>query len=80
MFPGCPDHCNAERTLSKYSRNIACRRGDIFKESTKPEGSAKKEKKALTLKNSIMLLNGRQKVLNDFKTSKRTYKYLRSCS
>ena len=27
MFPGCPEHCNAEGTLSEYSRNIACRLG-----------------------------------------------------
>ena len=27
MFPGCPEHCNAEGTLCKYSRNIACRLG-----------------------------------------------------
>ena len=39
---------------------------DIFKESTKPKESAKKEKKALTLNNAIILLNGRQKVLNAF--------------
>ena len=25
MFSECPKHCNAQRTLSKYSRNIACR-------------------------------------------------------
>ena len=24
MFPGCPEHYNAEGTLSKYSRNVAC--------------------------------------------------------
>ena len=36
-----------------------------FKESTKPKQSEKK-KKALTLKNAIILLNGRQKVLNVF--------------
>ena len=23
MFPGCPEHCNIEGTLSEYSRNIA---------------------------------------------------------
>ena len=27
MFPGCPEHCNVEGTLSEYSRNIACRLG-----------------------------------------------------
>ena len=27
MFPGCPEHCNAEETLSEYSRNTACRLG-----------------------------------------------------
>ena len=41
---------------------------DIFKESTKPKESVKKEKKALTLKNPIILLNGRQKVLNAFES------------
>ena len=25
MFPGCPEHCNAEGTHGEYSRNIACR-------------------------------------------------------
>ena len=25
MFPGYPEHCNVEGTLSQYSRNIACR-------------------------------------------------------
>ena len=25
MFPGCPEHCNAEGTHSECSRNIACR-------------------------------------------------------
>ena len=29
MFPGCYEHCNAKRTLSEYSRNIACRLGSI---------------------------------------------------
>ena len=27
MFPGCPEHCNAEGTLNEYSWNIACRLG-----------------------------------------------------
>ena len=27
MFPGCLEYCNAERTLSEYSRNIAYRLG-----------------------------------------------------
>ena len=27
MFPRCPEHCNAEGTLSEYFRNIACRLG-----------------------------------------------------
>ena len=27
MFPGCLEYCNAERTLSEYSRNIAYRFG-----------------------------------------------------
>ena len=38
---------------------------DIFKESTKPEKSVKKEKK-ITLKNTIILLNGRHSILNAF--------------
>ena len=25
MFPGCPEHSNAEGTHSEYSRNIVCR-------------------------------------------------------
>ena len=29
MFPGCYENCNAKRTLSEYSRNIACRLGSI---------------------------------------------------
>ena len=41
---------------------------DIFKDSTKPKETVKKEKKALTLKNAIIVLNGRQKVLNFFKS------------
>ena len=24
MFPGCPEHCNAEGALDEYSWNIAC--------------------------------------------------------
>ena len=39
---------------------------DIFKESTKPKESIKTEKKVLTLKNAIILLNRRRKVLNAF--------------
>ena len=27
MFAGCPEHFNAEGTLSEYPRNIACRLG-----------------------------------------------------
>ena len=27
MFLGCPEHCNSEGTLNKYSRNIAYRLG-----------------------------------------------------
>ena len=30
MFPGCPEHCNAEGTHSKYSRNIVYRLGRCF--------------------------------------------------
>ena len=41
---------------------------DIFRESTKPNESVKKEKKALTFENAIILFNGRQKVLNDFES------------
>ena len=29
MFPGCPEHCNVEGTLSEYSWNIACRLGVV---------------------------------------------------
>ena len=28
MFPGCPEHCNTEGTLSEYSQNIACLLGN----------------------------------------------------
>ena len=28
MFPGCPEHCNGEGTLSEYSRNTACQMGN----------------------------------------------------
>ena len=28
MYPGSPEHCNAEGTISEYSRNIACRLGN----------------------------------------------------
>ena len=53
----------------------------IFKEITKPKESVRKEKKALTFKNAIILLNGTQKVLNALesriffqkKTRRRTY-------
>ena len=41
---------------------------DIFRESAKPNESVKKEKKALTFKNAVILFNGRQKVLNDFES------------
>ena len=27
IFPGCPEHCNAEGTLSKYLRNTSCQLG-----------------------------------------------------
>ena len=27
MFSGCPEHCNAQGTHSKYSWNIACQLG-----------------------------------------------------
>ena len=40
----------------------------MIKESTKPKESARKEKKALTLKKAIILLNGRQKVLHGFES------------
>ena len=38
---------------------------DIFKESSKPKEPVKKEKKEVTLTNAIILLKGRQKVIND---------------
>ena len=41
---------------------------DICKESTKPKESVRKEKKALNLKNRIILLNGRQKIINAFES------------
>ena len=41
---------------------------DVLKESTKPKESVKEEEKAVTLKNVIELLNGRQKALNIFKS------------
>ena len=41
---------------------------EIFKESKKPKESVKKKKKTLNLENAIILLNGRQKVLNAFKS------------
>ena len=41
---------------------------DIFKDSTKPKVSVEKEKKIQTLKNKIILLNRRQKVLNTFES------------
>ena len=41
---------------------------DIFKESAKPKESVKKEKKALTLKKATILLNGKEKILNAFKS------------
>ena len=31
MFPGYPENCNVEGTLSKYSWNIACRLGLMAK-------------------------------------------------
>ena len=34
MFPGCPEHCNVEGTLSEYSRNIAwCLGRNLVKET-----------------------------------------------
>ena len=65
---------------------------DIFKKPTKPKESVKKEKKTLTFRNAIILLNVRQQVLNAFKsaifpkkkkkkkTRKRTYMYFGLCS
>ena len=41
---------------------------DIFRKSTKPKESVKNERRALTLKNGITLLNARQKVLNAFES------------
>ena len=49
---------------------------DIFKESTKPQIKEKKAKKALTLKNVIILL----KILLKIDTRERTPKYFSSCS
>ena len=65
-----------------YNNDLSNDNADIFKKSAKPK-EVKKEKRALTLKNPIILLNGRQKVLNAFesgifpkkKTRKRTCKY-----
>ena len=33
MFLRCPEHCDTEGTLSKYSRNIACRLDNIFEKA-----------------------------------------------
>ena len=41
---------------------------NIFKESTKSKESVRKGKKAITLKDEIILLNGCQKVLNAFES------------
>ena len=41
---------------------------DFFKESIKPKESVRKEKIALTLKNLIILLNGRKKVFHYFES------------
>ena len=40
MFAGCPEHCNAEGTLSQYSRNIACRVGTNFSPSLPLSGKS----------------------------------------
>ena len=41
---------------------------DIFRKTAKPKESVKKERKGLTLKNAIILLTRRQKVLNAFES------------
>ena len=41
---------------------------DIFRKTAKPKESVKKERKGLTLKNAIILLIRRQKVLNAFES------------
>ena len=41
---------------------------DIFKEYRKPKESVKKEKRALTIKNTIIILKGREKVVNAFQS------------
>ena len=50
-----------------YNNDLSNDNADIFKKSAKPK-EVKKEKRALTLKNPIILLNGRQKVLNAFES------------
>ena len=47
--------------IKKYGINI-------FKQSTKPKESFRKEKKVITHKNATILLNGKQKVLNAFES------------
>ena len=39
---------------------------DIFKEFTKTEESVKNKKKVITPRNAIILLNGKQKVIDSF--------------
>ena len=55
---------------------------DFSKEYRKPKESVKKEQRALTIKNAIIILKGMQIFLNAFetgiKTRKRTYKYFKS--
>ena len=41
---------------------------DKFREATKPKAPDKKENKALTFKDAIRLLKGREKVFNGFES------------
>ena len=54
MFPGCPEHCNAEETLSEYSRNIACRLGKSFKYKTKLIGNTEADEADRILENTAI--------------------------
>ena len=57
----------SNKKLNPIVTKLFIRKYDIgvFKESTKPQIKEKKEKKALTIKNATILLNGRQRVLNE---------------
>ena len=60
----------SNKKLNSIVTKLFIRKDDIgvFKESTKPQIKEKKEKKALTIKNATILLNGRQRVLNAFES------------